>query len=662
MTAPHYLNPSDAPSRADIDTSRGPLLLEFGTGWCGHCRAAAPAVLAALAGHPGLRHVQVEDGPGRALGRSFGVTLWPTLVFLHDGREQARLVRPRDAAPIAQALQAIAGAPDTLHALLARPLADAPDTTAITEVDPDTGTERSISRRQLDDLVARAAGWLQDQGVVAGDVVALWLVNRLDWLVLHLALARLGAAVMTVNTRYRGAEVAHLLAQSAPRLLVLQRHFRNIDFAAVLQDVPPASAASVQRVVVVDAGAEGMPAAQPLPATLLGKPTQRFDLHGLPTGRRVAAPVGAAVPDARAILFTTSGTTSGPKLVVHTQRSVSIHVRHIARAMGYTAEGVRLLAALPFAGTFGYVSMLAALAAGRPVVVMHSFDAADAARLLVSHQITHCFGSDEMFEALLAQAPDARAVPAYPLLRLCGFAAFRAGAAAVAAACIARGMPLTGLYGSSEVHALFAMQALDRPLAERLEGGGTPVNPDAEVRVRDADTGALLPPGTAGLLEFRAPSNFIGYLHNPEATARALDADGWFSSGDIGHLRTDGSFVYLTRAGDAIRLGGYLTAPAEIEEVLQAQPGVAAAQVVAIDIGGKARAVAFAIAQPGAAPDSQAVIAAVQQRLAAYKVPARLWWVDAFPVVHSANGTKIQRNRLRDMAQALLAAEPDTGS
>ncbi|MDH4391032.1 MAG: AMP-binding protein, partial [Aquabacterium sp.] len=412
---------------------------------------------------------------------------------------------------------AIADPPDTLHALLAAPLARQPDATAITEVDPDIGAERAISRRQLDDLVARAADWLQDQGVVAGDTVALWLVNRLDWLVLHLALARLGAAVMAVNTRYRGAEVAHLLAQSAPRLLVLQQHFRKIDFAALLQDVPPASAASVQQVVVVDAGAHGAPGARPLPATLLGKPTLRFDLHSLPTGRRLPAPADAATPEARAILFTTSGTTSGPKLVVHTQRSVSLHVRHVAQAMGYTADGVRLLAALPFAGTFGHVSMLAALAAGTPVVVVHTFDAADAARLLVQHQITHCFGSDEMFEALLAHAPDAHAVPAYPLLRLCGFAAFRAGAAAVAAACIQRGMPLTGLYGSSEVHALFAMQGLNRPLAERLEGGGTPVNPDAEVRVRDADTGALLPVGAAGLLEFRAPGNFIGYLHNPAA-------------------------------------------------------------------------------------------------------------------------------------------------
>lgn len=109
MHAHPYLSPTEAPTRADIDATRGPLLLEFGTGWCGHCRAAEPAVHQALDSHPGLRHVRVEDGPGRALGRSFGVTQWPTLVFLHDGQEQGRLVRPREAAPIAQALQTITG-------------------------------------------------------------------------------------------------------------------------------------------------------------------------------------------------------------------------------------------------------------------------------------------------------------------------------------------------------------------------------------------------------------------------------------------------------------------------------------------------------------------------------------------------------------------------
>ncbi len=90
----------EQPTRAEIDGLTGAALLEFGTDWCGHCRAAQPVVAQALTGYPDMRHIMVEDGSGRALGRSFGVTLWPTLVLLQNGREVARLVRPVARAPV----------------------------------------------------------------------------------------------------------------------------------------------------------------------------------------------------------------------------------------------------------------------------------------------------------------------------------------------------------------------------------------------------------------------------------------------------------------------------------------------------------------------------------------------------------------------------------
>jgi thioredoxin 1 len=95
------------PGRESIDLLQGPALIEFGTPWCGYCQAAQPLLASAMAGHPAMRHIKIVDGPGRRLGRSFKIKLWPTLIFLRDGTEVARLVRPDSAAAIGEALARI---------------------------------------------------------------------------------------------------------------------------------------------------------------------------------------------------------------------------------------------------------------------------------------------------------------------------------------------------------------------------------------------------------------------------------------------------------------------------------------------------------------------------------------------------------------------------
>ncbi|WP_404546299.1 AMP-binding protein [Bradyrhizobium sp. USDA 223] len=498
---------------------------------------------------------------------------------------------------------------------------------------------KPVSRAEFSVKVEQTAAWLAAQGIGKGDVVAVWLVNRVEWLALLFAAARLGAVVAAVNTRYRSAEVAHLLKLSGAKLMVVEAAFRAIDFAAILADVAEAEVPALQRLAVV--GADAIPARWPC---------VRFDAFETPYPPPPPIQYDVDLP---VLLYTTSGTTKGPKLVAHSQATLATHAVSVARALQLDPRRHSLLAMLPFCGTFGMTSLLGFLAAGATIHVLDAFEAAPALKILSTQRITHSFGSDEMFRRILALTDAPRP---FPHLEVCGFAAFQPGWRELAVEAEARGMKLYGLYGSSEVQALFSIGRPGDAFADRVEGGGWPMSPEAKVRVREVETGELAASGVSGEIEISAPSRFLGYFNNPEATREAITADGFFRTGDIGRLRGDGSFVYETRAGDAMRLGGFLVAPGEIEDELKSCTGVADAQVVAIDLKGQARCVAFVIptTEP---PIQETLIARLRERLAGYKVPARIYVVDAFPVTDSANGVKIQRAKLRAMAMERIAAE-----
>lgn len=542
-----------------------------------------------------------------------------------------------------------------------------------------------ISYLQFEQLVQDTETWLSQQGVKRGDHVAVWLINRVEWLAIFFALARLGATLVAVNTKYRSHEVQYILANSQAQFLILQLNFRKIDFAQVIEGVEASDLPHLKTIMMVDADDN-------TPAILLNRPVVHFlPTLAKPSARSSSDPHKAfsdasqqrktvdsfeqtqpdthaftqpetnpdhtqalALEDLPVIFFTTSGTTKGPKLVVHTQKTLSEHVRHIASGYQFGAPGDALLTALPLCGVYGLDSALAAIAARMPVVLMDFFDVASASQLIQQHRITHIFGSDEMLRRFAEQNPEPIA---FTSLKLFGFAAFSARFIELAQELIPRGFPVRGLYGSSEVHSLFSVQHPELALEERVLGGGTPAaGAQASVRVRDPDTLALCATGLSGELEIKSPTLFKGYFNNPEATAQAFTPDGYFKTGDLGYLRADGSFVYQSRMGDTMRLGGFLVDPTEIEDVLAAQPDIESAQVVGIEINGQPRAVAFAIAKNRQRPpDASATLKGVAKTLAAFKIPAHLWFVDEFPTTASANGQKFQRVKLREMALEKLA-------
>jgi len=480
-----------------------------------------------------------------------------------------------------------------------------------------------------------AASGLAALGIGPGDRVALWLPNVAAWPILHLALARLGAITVAVNTRFRSAEVGDIVGRSGARALVLWPGFKGIDFLGILDGIEASALERVDRLI------------------LYGDEGRDVDVRGIATVRYrdlfVDRPAPATDPAAGdgALIFTTSGTTRAPKFVLHSHHSLTTHAACVAPAFGWADGKAVLLQALPLCGTFGHAQLMAALHGGCPSVLLPTFDGPAAAAAIRAHRVTHFNGSDEMFARLFEAAGDGD----LESLTACGFAAFDPGLGDLVERGARHGVTLFGLYGMSEVQALFARQPADAPAEYRRLAGGRPTAADAAVRAREPETGQILADGESGELELRGPSLMAGYFGDAAATAAAMTDDGYFRTGDLGYTTGDGGFVFEARMGDVIRLGGFLVAPAEIEAHIETEPSVSACQVVGIDTPDGPRCAAFVVPAGDGPIDAEALAAHCAGGLAKFKVPAAFFPLDAFPTTASPNGVKIQRAKLRAMAQ-----------
>jgi fatty-acyl-CoA synthase len=497
--------------------------------------------------------------------------------------------------------------------------------------------------------------------------VAVWLPNCAAWVESFLACAHLGALVLAVNTRFRALEVADILGRGQADWLVFWPGFKGIDFAGILAAVPASELTRLQGVIAVaepdpndvtpnnatpnvapttDATST-VPAAPP-PAFIPGKPTHRYaDLMAS------QQPPPAAQGNAGVLCFTTSGTTSKPKFVLHDQQTLLRHGATVAQAFGYDEHSC-VLASAPFCGAFGFATLAGGLAQGVPVVCAPVFNAAESADAMARYQVTHTYANNEALVGMMQAAP----ASAFASARLFGFASFTPALDNMLGLAREAGVPLTGLYGSSELIALVAGQPRDPAegdVSARHQPGGTLIYPEARVRARDPETGQVLRHGQSGEIEILSPSLMQGYLDNPEATRNAVTDDGYFKTGDLGYTLTERQFVFQTRMGDSLRLSGFLVNPVEIEQVVETLPGVRACQVVGATRDGKIVPYAFVLLHDGAQADPAGWTAACKAAMAGFKAPVGFTVLDAFPSVESANSVKIQKHRLRDMAEAMLS-------
>jgi acyl-CoA synthetase (AMP-forming)/AMP-acid ligase II len=492
---------------------------------------------------------------------------------------------------------------------------------------PDTQTPRVITYAQLLEESTRVAQGLRRLGLRRGDAMALWLPNVPEWLVLEFAAAAVGLLVIGLNTRYRVEEAAGAVTAARIRCLVIQPTFLSIDFLSMAESVR-LRAPDLERVVELPAGYESL------------------------ADRHTAVLAPEARPEDPVNVFTTSGTTAAPKLAVHDNASIVQHAYADAQGFEITPQDV-MLCVLPLCGVFGFSSVMAALAAGASCVLQVRFEASQTAEVMARYGVTHLNGTDAMLHALLR-------IPGFDYhrlrrLRVGGFADFGGRLREALGALEERvGTPLRGLggtYGSSELFALLSRWRTDHPISDRARGGGRLVSQQIQVRCVDPRTGRAVQHGDPGELQFRGYPVMAYYLNNPGATAEAMAGDGWLRSGDLGYTLDETTFVYLARMKDSLRLSGFLVDPREIEEFLEGHGAVEAAQVVGIpsEPGGEVP-VAFVRQRPGTTCTPAELISYCRPRIAEYKVPKHVFFVETFPTTPSANGDKIQKAKLREMA------------
>ena len=468
---------------------------------------------------------------------------------------------------------------------------------------------------ELAEASTLAARRMSAAGVTAGDRVAILLGQvNLDYLAAAIGVTRLGALAVPVNARYKTRELEYLVEHATPRLLLTSQDYRPLLEEAAM----PASC----RVVVFEDPGEFADGAERV---------------GAEDVRRIEAGVD---PDAPARLIYTSGTTANPKACLHTHRALLAQGEAVAERVGLTADD-RFWTPLAFFHVAGWATMLAAQARGACFNHVGFFTPDAALDQIESQRCTVLFPS---FETIWLAVLDHPRFPAADL-----------GAARLV---INVGVPermrlmqerlphapQVSITGSTEACGFLSIGLASDPLEARIQSGGRPLE-GMEVRVVDPETGDDVPPGVPGELLFRGVWRFREYFGDPEATASAIDADGWFHSGDLMRLDADGGLSFVSRLKDMLKVGGENVAAAEIEDYLVTHPAIRITQVVAAPDAryGEVPA-AFVELKPGAEATEEQLIAFCINRIATFKVPRYVRFVDDWPM----SGTKVKKFVLRD--------------
>ena len=494
--------------------------------------------------------------------------------------------------------------------------------------------------------IDRAAKALIAARVRHGDHVCLWLGNSPEHVFLFFAIAKVGAVLVPINTRFRTRDMAYIVQQSDATTLISADRAAGTEYVAMIEELVPdlrlqkpgamrvSDLAELRRVILLSN--------EKVPGTMRWQELLR---EGEASSDAELARRSADVdPRGTAYIMYTSGTTGFPKGVMQ-GHNVIRNVYDEANRMGVTPND-STLDYLPLYHAFAvYTALLMSPATGSRHVLMSHFDAGEALRLIEAERITMIHGFDTHHKDLYE----------HPTRMKRDLSSLRTGilaAGMLSTEPIARRaqelLPTVTGYGMTEIGVGATGSFLDSDVETRTTMSGWPLV-GYEVKIIDPASGVTQPTGQVGEICVRGYQVMRGYYKKPEETAKTIDADGWLHTGDSGLMRADGCMRFLGRYKDLLKVGGENVDPTEVEGLLLEDPRINHVAVVGMPDERLAEVpVAFVIKEAGVALTEQDVLDCVRNRIARFKIPRRVFFVDSFPMTGSG---KIQKFLLREQAQ-----------
>jgi len=520
---------------------------------------------------------------------------------------------------------------------------------------PHEGIRWSYS--EFNEMVSRVAKGFMAMGIEKGDHVAIWATNVPEWLLTMFAAARIGAVMVTVNTNYKIFELEYLLRQSDTSTLIMTKGFKDSDYLMYINQLCPMLKDSkpgrlhnprlplLKNVIFIGDGNQ--------PGMLnFG---ELFDLAKDVDDRCLAEREADLTPHDVVNMQYTSGTTGFPKGVMLTHYNIINNGKAIGDCMNLSFKD-RLCIPVPFFHCFGCVlGVMACVTHGSTMVPVDHFNPVKVMEAVEWERCTALHGVPTMFIAILENER----------FHEFDFSSLRTGIMA-GSPCPTEVMKqvitkmnmkeITIAYGQTEASPVITQSRVDDPFEVRVSTVGKAL-PGVEVRIVDPETGLDVPVGTQGELIARGYGVMKGYYKMEEATAAAIDKDGWLHTGDLATVDEKGYYKITGRLKDMIIRGGENIYPREIEEFLYTHPAVKDVQVVGVpDKKYGEEVLAYIILREGIEPKptEEEIISFVREGLSRFKAPRYVLFVDAYPMTASG---KIQKYKLREMAIEKLSLQ-----